>query len=419
VTGCGRISEDGEGSGGTAASDASTGAQPSSGGAVSDAGGSPNAEGGSGGADFTTIPDPAPPEDWDWWIENELKDGPNEDDERPERPADSSFGLELGEAGWQDSTMPLCTGMGSVSQVDIWADTAGVAVLLEAPKCGAPEKYDCAVQGSEVWFNAGSGWTWLTGFSNKNPLTSYSLSLDGLPGGDMLLGSYYGVMALGRDGTLEPTMSPCMGDLVDDGRERVYCAFEHAPILDGTGTLPTSLASFDGADWEVLVEYPVGRGARLSVIDGTLYVAGERIYRLAGDELEPLPELADAEATPLDVTGTSADDLYAVAEGTEGTELLHLEGDAWTAVGALDGAFVDAWADGDGAYLVTEKTFGRVSESGFEPLATLGEDSAQFAAIHGVTGAEIFLAVLDSSLDEYACDAPFLLYWDGAELHPF
>jgi len=415
VAGCGRISEDGEGSGGAAASDASTGAQPSSGGAASEAGGSPNAEGGSGGTGLLIVPDEEPLTGWDWWIEYQLKDGPNEDDNRPERPADSSLGLELGEAGWRDSTTPLCTGMAGVSRVDLWADAAGVAVLLEAPECGAPEGYDCDVQGDEVWYNQGSGWTWLTGFSNKDPVWKNFFDLAGLPAGDLLLASGVGVLAVGRDGTLEDTESadPATG-LVDDGDGRAYSAFLH-PVLDTPTTF--EIGVFDGDDWASVTDTIYEGFTRLSVIDGAVYLVADEMYRVTDGEPEALPELPDADAVPVDLTGTSADDLYAVADGPAGTELLRLVDTEWTPVAALDGAFVGSWANGDSAYLVTENTFGSISESGFEPLATLS--AGKFAAIHGLSGTEIFLAVLDADLSAYACDTPFLFHWDGAELHPF
>jgi len=415
VTGCGRISDDDEGSGGTASDDVGTGAQPSSDGAASETGGGPNAEGGSGGTGLLIVPDEEPLTGWDWWIQYHLKDGPNEDDNRPERPADDSLGLELGETGWQDSTTPLCTGMTGVSRVDVWADAEGVAVLLHADECSPFLEHECAVHGSEVWYNPGSGWSWLTGFSNKDVVSENLSSLAGLVGGDLLVSGGSGILGVGRDGTLEDTeRAEQATGLVDDGEGRAYSAFLH-PVLDTPTTF--EIGAFDGDEWTSVTGTVYEGFTRLSVIDGAVYLVADEMYRVTDGEPEALPELPDPDAVPVDLTGTSADDLYAVAEGPAGTEVLHLLDAEWSPVAELTSAFVDSWADGDGAYLVTEDTFGRVNESGFEPLATLS--SGKFAAIHGVSGTEIFLAVLDPKLSAYACDTPFLFYWDGAELHPF
>jgi len=423
VAGCGRISEDDEGSGGAAPSDVSSGAQPNldgasqTGGSSSEAGGSTSQAGGSGGTGLDIVPEP-PQGGWDWWIENELKAGQTEDDDRPERPADYSLGLELGDPGWQVSTTPICTGMIGVDGMELWADAAGVAVLLEAP-CGTTAAHDCAVQGSEVWYNQGSGWTWLTGFSNENALSRSSFSLDGLPGGDLLLVSGDGVLALGRDGGFWDTMSPGYpGSLIDDGESRVYGAFTNV-VVDAPARPSLDLASFEGVDWEMLGHQVEGL-TRLSVIDGTLYAVGKQLSRMTDGGLEALPELPQ-DTIPLDLTGTGAEDLYAITEVPGVTQVLHLEGTDWIVVAEFDVPFVDSWADGDGAYLLTEDTFGRISESGFEQLAKLDSalTSAKFTALYGVSGTEIFLAVLDPDLSAYACDTTFLFYWDGAELHTF
>jgi hypothetical protein len=420
VTGCGRIAEDDEGSGGTSADDAATGAQASTGGSGDPAGGSPSETGGSGGTGLILVPNEPVLTGWDWWIEYELKEGPNEDDDRPERPADHSLGLELGELGWQGSTTPLCTGMTGVARMNVWADAEGVAILLHADECSPFLEHECAVHGSEVWYNQGSGWSWLIGFSNKDVVSSNLSSLAGLVGGDLLVGASEGVLALGRQGGFwqtESTTDPA--GLVDDRRGGAYSAFMEVGTLDIKGPPPFHVAAFDGATWKVMVDDQHEEFTRLRVIDGTPYLVTNQMYRLTEGELEALPELPGGTSGVQDLLGTAADDLYAFASGLEGTLVLHLEGGAWTAIAMLDSAIVDGWADGDGAYLVTEKTFGRVSASGFEPLATLGDGTAKFTSIHGVSATEIFLAALDTSLYEYACDAPFLLHWDGAELHRF
>lgn len=401
---CGGVAkEESLGSGGAGVVSGGGGAQMGSGEPIAPA------SGGAAGIDIE--PDPFPvdlPPIWNDLLEHNLRAAPYEDGrlEWPEvaRP------LSLGSPGWRESGTRVCPSMRESTRAELWADEDGVALLVAADCVPILDGHGyCGTPGVELWYNDGGGWRWLLGVGRP------WLFLGGVPGGDLLMGgpAVVGAQAISRSGMLGSTSPNVFGAvwaLGDDGIGAAYGLF-------GTSTSVRTLQRFDGTTWDTLrgtenTGIAATTRIELAIVDDVAYVAAEGLLHRAVANA-PFELLPNVPVIPyLGITGTSAEGLWAASNQGQ---ILHFDGQAWSAIGTFSGTFKQFWSDGESVYFVSEAQFGLATEDSVEILATLPFGS--FQSVAGISPTEIFVSVLDELVQDYACDGQYVFFFDGAEFH--
>jgi len=341
----------------------------------------------------------------------------------------------LGEDGWKDSQGTLCTeGTTYVTSRDLWSDERGVYVLVGGfndgdgafmiDPSGATRCEGGGCSAHAVYFNDGSGWHQT--FSEGGFIDFTESSIDGMPGGPLVLWSSFsagpdpfggaGSCALAHlDGSTKTCISGVdqMADFFGVSADRAY------------GIMDDKLIRWDGSYWgpePTAVPYDI---SRLWADDTLVYGAGPRgtIVSYQGEwTVHDTRTLQSFTA----IWGFAADDVWA---GTDGGELLHYDGSSWERVSwplqqdGCNNGIRGMWGAGGVLYLHTSTQLLRYSGGSFESLASwacgANGGSPAIQKIWGNAADELFLALEDPSFAGSACGSVFAVYFDGSKFHPF
>jgi hypothetical protein len=390
---------------------AGLGAAPTSGGEISAGGstatGGPGAAGRTGGAAGSAAPpDPRPPAPP--WVPP----------------------FAVGEPGWKRSRDPLCpTRRGQLTSFGVWADDRGVFALVadgclyvgrDLPTC--PEE-NAAAAGTSLQFNAGDGWRvlldtpnqlgGLTGFANGKLLFSgypdCALSNVAAGGGVecSLPRTEYttGATAFVVDSSLAYVVGGNNG--ASPGRE-VFALESGVPR--SLGTIPEDAGALWGDRERVLVA-----GANQAVYVNSANDGGFERF-----------------------TGVPAGNYNAVWGDSDGNfwlansaaQLIHYDGSQFEFIDLeptepWDNGARSLWGTKDTLYFVTPHRFGRVQNGAVETLLILAADdegnapTIDLLSLWGTDENNVFITGSDSAFDAYACGGPFMLWFDGSEVHRF
>jgi hypothetical protein len=298
---------------------------------------------------------------------------------------------------WRETREPFCDrATGRVDSLDVWSDTRGVFVLMG--RAGR----------ERIWSNPGQGWTILqeaaadgdgrrlSGFDN-GPLVKYGLFGCGVH--FVEAGQQSCTIALSEVGGFFPVR-----------RDRAY-ATHYDQVL-----------AYDGEYWQQLgspLSSPTAVYAKQLWANDTALLVATNQGVFAGSSstraLEPDPNLPRAGyesvwQTPAGTrfAGASRGELWRRGAGTWGL--------AWEET--CERSPTRLWGSGETVFFATQRTFGMHDPAGASAIEQWPcSGSVRIAGLWGNAPDEVFIALIDESLQNSECGEALLLWYDGANLH--
>jgi hypothetical protein len=367
-----------------------------------------------------------------------------------------------GAPGWKSSTKPLCAWLDTVVGLDVWSDADGVFALVSGQgissssrgqqledDAGVDVAADAATPAGTsafgstartvLWHNDGGGWK----LKLDEPDIAGAFALAGTPRSSLLINDpSTGVQAM----QVQP------GGVVT------------GPLITSTGgsPKPCALGVVSGASLECFdldpvqsvfavrdrLAYGVMGNTRLLSYDGTWHSSTLIPYpveALWADDHDVLAVGKAGTVLWLENGSWSVEDTGSLAHftaawatgrndvwlGTGDGDVMHFDGQRWTALGHLGGLSCTAttpvrgiWGAGDSVFFYSDAQVARWDGTRFESLGNwscgvqAGTRALQVTGLWGNGPREVFVSLIDftrAGVD--SCGPAFVVYFDGSSFH--
>lgn len=332
-------------------------------------------------------------------------------DERPGSPGWEP-GIPLAASGWRSSSAPLCLPFKAAGDgwTGLWADERGVT-LLRTGERRRPLDTPCTSEATAVYFNDGAEWTEVfIAKQTKHPVSLVGVDIEGTT----VLHSFNELFFLHSDGSGAAVGSD--GDSLS-----VWAAFLSKPADRIYGTGQPTLFVLDGVTAMGLGNFEPSSGAAVWGDRERVFIAGDSSffvsYSVEHGQLTVDPSVPAGDYTAVwGFEGGSDDEVWL---GNSVGQLVHRLDGAWTVIDTDTGEGIKTLWGGEGTvYFHTAHAFGRASTAGSEVLvsfAATGDKTVQ--ALWGLGPREVFVALHDDALEEFACGGLAVFWFDGETFH--
>lgn len=336
------------------------------------------------------------------------------EDDRPEAPEwDPPF--ELGDSGWRESTESFCQPFGlPPDMIALWAtdDAVFAATSRHCSHVNTAQEYCDEVEGSAIYKNDGTGWILLDSPALR------------LPGEAAPLGD--GRLLLGMDVIYDPETG---ATLLDNPEWALNAEDITLAAAGGRAVAKAAPPSFvregapvwwelSGNDWTRLEEIDAGSSTIAMDETGGLFL-GQQDAILIGDStgVEAL-EGAPAGVYSRGIWGNADGEVCAV---NEPGQLVCFDGSDFAVEATIEAASRVQFAEvGERLYFLDHYIFGFLAEGEVTTVIELpAEPSRTMTHLATNPSGEVFVSLIDSGLEDYACGSHVLMVYDGTELHRF
>jgi hypothetical protein len=352
----------------------------------------------------------------------------------------------LGEPGYMDSDVPLCSGIDQVIAFGVYSDKRGVYAMVSGSgisHVGVTHEDDAGVDigdmgpqvleqyltRTQIWQNDGEAWVLRT----DEPDLGSTLELTGVPGGALFINDPTNFEILGPMGI--GSIKKCALGVVQEGE--LTCQdvdpVQDVTVVDKTLAYAimggTRLLEFDGKTWHGntdLLPYPAT--AVWGDHDDVIAVGKAGTVLWHSQNMWTLEDPGTLESFT-SVWGTSRTDVYA---GTSSGAILHYDGMNWKQIGKLGGTscktqlpVTGIWGADGVVFFHTDAQFARWNGTKLESLGnwTCGTSlngPLRITSIAGNSSTEVFLSIIDPSRSfsgQDMCGGQFVVRFDGKKFH--
>ena len=374
--------------------------------------------------DPTYDPDVTPMEQTQGEFVEDLEQGwaavePLPDDVRPSAP-DWNPPFELGEPGWRESTESFCQPFELPPDlIALWAtdDAVFAATSRHCSYSLAASEYCDEVEGSAIYQNDGSGWTLLDAPALRLPEEAVAL-------GD-------GRLLLGMDVIYDPETGATVldnpewdfdGTNLDLAAAGGHAVAKTSPMqLLGEDYQPPAWWELSGNTWIPIEGLELGASSMALDENGRIFLGyGDAILIGDSTRFEALEGTPAGEGYNRGIWGNAEGEVCAV---NEPGQLVCFDGSDFAVETTIDhvSSRVQFAEVGERLYFLDDYIFGYLAEGEVTNVIELPPASASSGLTHLATNpsGEVFVSLVDSGLEDYACGSHVTLMYDGTELHRF